>query len=1058
MLVIELIYKISLLVALTVISGLVNKKFNKNTLSGKITQGILFSVFVILAISDPFIYQDGIIFDGRSIIISISTFFYGPITGLIVTLSAIITRYLIGGSGAFIGMLVATSALLIGYVFYYKITRINKEKTLIDLFNIGFATHIVMFILIGLIPSLVFIEYFKTFATTILIVYPLATVLTGAILKINEDNNYLIEELNKGEYRFKQALSSSDIWVWEIDMNGKYTYASENVQNILGFTPEEIINKKYFYDFFKENIREKIKEKAFEIIQSEKPFLNFENKNIHKNGHYIYLETSGLPIYDSKGKIIGFRGADKDITNRKLFEKELSRSELLFRLVWDKSATAMRITDKNGYIFKVNDAYCKLVEKTREQLEGNLFSIIYQESEKERIISKHINRFNLRETFYQNEKELLLWNGKTKWITVSNTYLDLSEEQTLLLGIFNDITERKSYEEKLIEAETRLREIVENSINFFYSHNTDHLLTYVSPQCEKFIGYTTEELIVNWDSLLTDNPVNQIGIELTNRAIQTGEPQPIYEVEMLKKNGEKIWVEVREAPVVKNGKTVSIVGSLTDITEIKHAKELLKESEERFRSLFKNSMTINLLINPDDWNIVDANFAAEEFYGWLIEELTNKKITEISLLPESKIREYYNRAIANEKISYESKHRTSNGSVKIVQIYLSKVTIRAKNFIYVNLYDITERKKAEYRVNLLSKVIEQSPVSIVITDNNGYIEFVNNNLLKITGYEYNEVIGKKPNIFKSDSTNNIVYEEMWDTILSGKVWTGELLNKKKNGELYWESVNIFSIVNEDGDITHFAAVKVDISEKIELIEKTLDAKQKAEAASKLKSEFLAQMSHEIRTPLNTTINSSNLLKSELETVIDKDLIYLFDSIDSAGRRIIRTVDLILNMSEVEVGSYEPNWENVDIVDTIKNILNEDFKNEINESNLIVKFNYSKEKIFVFCDKYSFQQIIIQLLDNALKYTEKGNIDISVEIDIKTNDIIIKVADTGIGMSNEYMKNIFVPFNQEHQGYTRKFEGNGLGLALVKKYCDLNKAEISVSSIKNQGTTFQIVFH
>lgn len=1057
MIIIDLIYKLSLLVALTVISGLLIKKYHKNSLSGQIVQGILFATVAVLGISDPFIYKDGIIFDGRSIVISLSSFFFGPITGLIVSIASVVTRMIIGGGGATAGFLVILSSYLIGCLFFYYNLKKKKEKTIIDLFNIGFAVHVLMFIIIGFIPSLVFTDYFKTLSITILIIYPLTTVLTGVILKNNEDKINLINELNIEQKRFSQALTSSDIWVWEINLDGLYTYASENVKNILGYTSNEIINKLHFYDLFDLSINEKVKKVAFELINEGKPFINFENKNITKSGNVIYLETSGIPLYDKKGKVIGFRGADKDITSRKLFEKELRKSEFFFRLVWDKSASAMRITDKNGYILKVNDAYCKLVEKSRNNLEGHLFSVIYPEFDKDRIINKHSNRFNERETYFQSEKKINLWNGKTKWINVSNTYLDLSENQTLLLGIFNEITERKLNEEKLIEAETKLRDIIENSVNLFYSHTIDNVLTYVSPQVKKLLGYEIEEAKVHWNNFLTDNPINQIGIEFTIKAIETGIPQPIYEIELKRKDGTNIWVEVREAPVVKDGKTVSIVGSLTDITEIKIAKFALKESEERFRNLFKNSMTINLLINPENGDIIDANFSAEEFYGWYIEELTKKKIFEISLLPESRVRELYNSALNNQKISFESKHRTASGEVKIVQVYLSKVSIGNNNYIHANFYDITEKKRAEYRVNLLGKVIEQSPVSIIITDAIGNIEFVNNNLLKVTGYTYEEVIGKNPKIFKSEQTDSRTYEEMWDTILSGKVWSGDILNKKKNNNLFWEKVYITAIVNDDGDITHFAAVKEDISEKIKLIENIIDAKQKAESASKLKSEFLAQMSHEIRTPLNTTINSSKFLKSELEGNIDNDLITLFDSIDSAGRRIIRTVDLILNMSEIEIGSYEPKWENVDIILLIKDLLNLDFKNDISNSNLNVNFHYDKESKFIFCDKYSVQQIVIQLVDNALKYTEEGYVDISVESN-NSNIVKLKISDTGIGISDEYMKNIFHVFTQEDKGNTRKFDGNGIGLALTKKYCDLNKAEISVSSIKGKGTSIEVIFN
>ncbi len=237
----------------------------------------------------------------------------------------------------------------------------------------------------------------------------------------------------------------------------------------------------------------------------------------------------------------------------------------------------------------------------------------------------------------------------------------------------------------------------------------------------------------------------------------------------------------------------------------------------------------------------------------------------------------------------------------------------------------------------------------------------------------------------------------------------------------------------------------------------LKARDEAERANRIKSEFLAQMSHEIRTPINTVLSFSNLLKDELEDKVDKDMQYGFSSIDHAGKRIIRTIDLILNMSEIQTGTYEPNFKEFDILKDVLESLYDEFALRAKNKNLelILTCNLRNRKIFA--DHYTVGQILNNLIDNAIKYTSKGNIEIKVARDNKRR-IVVKIIDTGIGMSSRYMKNLFQPFSQEDTGYTRRFEGNGLGLALVKNYCYINNADIKVESKKGSGSKFIVTFN
>lgn len=234
------------------------------------------------------------------------------------------------------------------------------------------------------------------------------------------------------------------------------------------------------------------------------------------------------------------------------------------------------------------------------------------------------------------------------------------------------------------------------------------------------------------------------------------------------------------------------------------------------------------------------------------------------------------------------------------------------------------------------------------------------------------------------------------------------------------------------------------------------AKQKAEKSDKLKSEFLAQMSHEIRTPVNSLLSFSNLIREETKDSIDSEIAQSFDVIDNAGRRITRTIDLILNMSQLQTGSYEANYQKFDFHQRVINNIYNEYNKIAKDKGLELRVSNTGPSRFLHADEYTVFQIFNNLVDNAVKYTPSGNVEIKVnsELDKKLK---IEIIDTGIGISDEYLPKIFNAFSQEQQGYTRNYDGNGLGLALVKRYCEINNADIKVESQKGIGTKFAVTF-
>ncbi|MBI9070973.1 MAG: ABC transporter substrate-binding protein [Melioribacteraceae bacterium] len=382
-------------------------------------------------------------------------------------------------------------------------------------------------------------------------------------------------------------------------------------------------------------------------------------------------------------------------------------------------------------------------------------------------------------------------------------------------------------------------------------------------------------------------------------------------------------------------------------------------------------------------------------------------------------------------------------------------------FIFTLLWVIQLRKMVNSRTKELQEsekkyrtVIENASDGIFIHQN-GVLVLVNKSACEMAGYKIDELIGKSIfDLLEKDEIAKI--EENYKRRLAGENISQIYITRiaRKNGEFFEAEINS-TVITFEGNLAILVIIR-DVTQRKEIEYNLIKAKEKAEYSEKLKTDFLAQMSHEIRTPINTIFNFLSLIKEEVFNKVSDDVQQCFYLMNGAGKRIIRTIDLILNMSQFQEGTYEAKFSKFDLYEKVLHNLFLEYKKLSNEKGLQFLFNNDISNYQIFADEYTIGQIFQNLVDNAVKYTESGKIEITVNRD--GDFLVVEISDTGIGIANEYLPNLFDSFSQEEKGYTRKYEGNGLGLALVKSYCDLNKAEISVKSEKNVGTSFTVKFN
>lgn len=389
--------------------------------------------------------------------------------------------------------------------------------------------------------------------------------------------------------------------------------------------------------------------------------------------------------------------------------------------------------------------------------------------------------------------------------------------------------------------------------------------------------------------------------------------------------------------------------------------------------------------------------------------------------------------------SYNNPKAYDSESVEVLEIIANQLSI------YI------EQKRRQEDAVKLSKGIEQSPISIIITDPKGIIEYVNPKFCELTGYTPDEAIGLNPNILKSGKQDNDFYKNLWETVLSGKDWQGELHNKKKDGSLYWENASISPVFDDAGQITHFIAVKEDVTEKKEIVRELLIAKEKAEESDRLKSSFLANMSHELRTPMTGILGFSEIL-CELGTT--EEQVRIAGYVLTSAQRLLETLNLILDLSKLEAEQADLSVNTVDLVQLLQTII-ETYRPAALKKKLSLVLDTKLETLVTLTNERMISSIFHNLLNNAVKFTSKGGISLIAELETKGagHELICKVIDTGMGIAEEHYETIFDEFRQVSEGFSRHFEGTGLGLSITRRFVEKLNGKISVQPTQGGGTTF-----
>lgn len=483
------------------------------------------------------------------------------------------------------------------------------------------------------------------------------------------------------------------------------------------------------------------------------------------------------------------------------------------------------------------------------------------------------------------------------------------------------------------------------------------------------------------------------------------------------------------------------------LAERKKVEQALRESEEKYRTIVHTSREgIWILNDKHATTFVNDNIA--EMLGYSVAEIVEKSLFHfMSQESERVVMAHLARRQDGITEQHYLKLRRKDG--KDLWVVFSSRPLFEKDGRYLGamamITDITERKHAEAQIRKLSYAVEQSTSIVIITNTEGIIDYVNPKFTEVTGYTREEVIGKNPRILKSHQTGNEVYKALWETIVSGQEWYGELHNRKKNGDTYWAQASISPIKNSEGVITHYLGVQEDITARKEAETALKSYATELERSNEDLQQFAYVASHDLQEPLRMITSYLTLLERRYRNKLDADADEFIGYAVNGAKRMKQLIQDLLEYSRV--GTHGKPFAPTDFEELLKKVLN---NLEVSIIENQAQITHDKLPVLL-ADEFQISQLFQNLIANSIKFRSEQPPEIHIGSERQNGKWLFSVRDNGIGIDKQYSKRIFVIFQRLHTN--SQYPGTGIGLALCKKIVERHGGKIWIRSKPGEGATF-----
>jgi len=561
--------------------------------------------------------------------------------------------------------------------------------------------------------------------------------------------------------------------------------------------------------------------------------------------------------------------------------------------------------------------------------------------------------------------------------------------------------------------------ILDNIDEAVFVINKNFKIIYVNRKIKDFLG-VDKEFVLNKNFIKNiEGMKNSIFCKKFKIAIFEGKPIKFAARDKARNK----WFGVKAYPFQKG-----LAIFVSDITKRKNIDNKIKENEKRFRLITEKAKDL-ISITDKHGNYVYINPSFEKTLGYKLDKFVGTNLKNIINSTD------FNRLDDWRKMEdFQYRVKRIDGDWIWLESNRFKIKWQNKTF-YVGIgRDVTEKRIAREELQKLYSAVEQTLDGIFITTLNGQILYVNPAFEKITGYAEKEVLGKNPSIINSGKHKKSFFTKMWRIIGKGKTYRGQVINKKKNGELFYTDHTIAPVKDENGNITYFVGIWKDITSHIE--------------EERRKDEFISIASHELKTPITTVKVFTQLLQKMFKDSGNKEVNKYLDRMGYQVDKLTNLVSDLLDVSKLQTGKLELRKEKFDIGKLIKEIA-ENFEATDNTHKIFIK---GKSLKMIKADKDRIEQVVINLISNAIKYSPDSD---RVEIKIKSekNVIIISVKDFGVGIAQEYLNKIFGRFYRVYDTRDKTFPGLGMGLYISYEIIERHKGKMWVESRKGEWSTF-----
>ncbi len=854
-----------------------------------------------------------------------------------------------------------------------------------------------------------------------------------------EELHTILKQLADVYFRIKP---DGNILDYESKNHGKLFFKSKNIsgKKIQQIMPAEIAQK------FVE---------ALDALNESKDFIQFEFsykvKSVEK-----YFEVRIIKLPDNQLSVI-IRSINSVTSTEKVVDENIRPLSVLMN---NLPGLAFRcLNDKNWTMKFVSKGSLKLTGYKNTDFIDNhrvAYADIIHDDDKEHVYNAVQSALEEKGP-YQITYRIITKSKKISYVLEQGKGIYKKDGSVEAIeGYITDINDVIAAREALKQSENKFKSLVEKSLIGVYIIQKERLV-YVNPIFTRLFGYDSSDEIykLHLKDLVHDKDRDTVLNNVQKRI--SGKIETVqYSFNGLKKDKTTFNAEVIGSRTIFNGEA-AVIGTLIDISEkILYEKEL-KESRERL-SLLVEAMPDGIVIMDMRGMILFSNNAALKLAEIPVSDESNKRNIKDFIHPdyiELVEKEISLMKTRNEGSLSEYKINTISGKEKWVESLAKKYNFSGTPSILVTIRDISDRKRSQEEISLLNYALHSAANGILITDREGSIIWANNAFTKLTGYSLKEAVGRSTRILKSGLTDKNIYIDLWSTISTGRVWRGELINRRKDGTVYNEEMTVTPVKIPSSDKQYYIAVKQNITERKLVEEELRDSKNRAEEMNKLKSNFLANMSHELRTPLVGILGFAEMLNEELSS---SNLKEMSESILSSGKRLMETLNYILDLSKVESNKIELSYKKIRIADIIKETV-KTFEAVAAKRGLYFRIFLENDDYVVRLDEQLLRGIVNNLINNALKFTHQGGITVEVyrHFESSKTSIAISIKDTGIGIPADKLQLIFEEFRQASEGLNRTYEGTGLGLTITKKFIEVLNGKITVESVEGKGSTFTVLF-